>query len=41
MEAEKQMESIIEEQFAILASEITKQRRIRQAGYEGLESQLD
>ena len=40
MEAEKQMESIIEEQFAILASEITKQRRIRKAGCEGLESQL-
>lgn len=35
------MESIIEEQFTLLAGEITKQKRIRIAGHEGLESQLD
>ena len=41
MDAEKQMESIIEEQFAILNGEISKQRRIRQQVYEELEAQLD
>jgi hypothetical protein len=35
------MESIIEEQFSLLASEISKQRRVRQQGYEELEAQLD
>jgi hypothetical protein len=32
------MESIIEEQFAILASDISKQRRARLQGYDELES---